>query len=106
MFKLFTLAALAAIVSAAPGGHGDAKCNTGDIQCCDTVDNAHNKDVSDALGLLNIIVQDVNVPIGLNCDSISVIGVGGNSCTQQPVCCENKFNSLAAIGCTPVNVNL
>ncbi|ESK88576.1 hydrophobin 2 [Moniliophthora roreri MCA 2997] len=107
MYKLFTLVALASVVVATPGGHDGAKCNTGDIQCCQTVDNAHNKDISHALGLLDIVVQDLNIPIGLNCNPISVIGIGGNSCTQQPVCCdENNFNGLVALGCTPINVNL
>ncbi|EEB91131.1 hypothetical protein MPER_10560 [Moniliophthora perniciosa FA553] len=102
MFKLFALAALTSVVVAT----GSSKCNTGDIQCCNTVDKASNKDIQKLLGLLNIGVQDLNVPIGLNCNPISVIGVGGNSCTQQPVCCEkNNFNGLVAIGCTPINVN-
>ncbi|GAB88060.1 hypothetical protein GORBP_124_00010, partial [Gordonia rubripertincta NBRC 101908] len=54
-----------------------------------------------------IVVQGVNIPIGLTCDPISVIGIGGNSCTAQPVCCENNnFNGVVALGCTPVNLNL
>ncbi|ESK88584.1 hydrophobin 2 [Moniliophthora roreri MCA 2997] len=111
MYKLLTLAALTSLALAVPTpgghGHGGSKCNTGDIQCCNTVDNSHNKDIEKLLGLLNIGVQDLNVPIGLNCNPISVIGIGGNSCTQQPVCCDdNNFNGLVAVGCTPVNVNL
>uniref|UniRef100_A0A0W0EYS5 Hydrophobin n=1 Tax=Moniliophthora roreri TaxID=221103 RepID=A0A0W0EYS5_MONRR len=107
MYKLFTLAALASVVVAAPGGHDGAKCNTGDIQCCNTVDNAHNKDIAKQLGLLGLVIQDLNIPIGLNCNPISVIGIGGNSCTQQPVCCDNNnFNGVVALGCTPINVNL
>ncbi|ESK88581.1 hydrophobin [Moniliophthora roreri MCA 2997] len=108
MYKLFTLAALTSVVVAAPHGSPVAQCNTGPIQCCNTVNNIQNEDVTNALGLLNIVVQDLNVPIGLNCDPISaVVGIGGNSCSQQPVCCENNnFNGLVAIGCTPINLNL
>ncbi|ESK88582.1 hydrophobin [Moniliophthora roreri MCA 2997] len=107
MFKLFILAALASVVVAAPYGSPVAQCNTGPMQCCNIVDNAQNHDVSNALGLLNIVVQDLNVPIGLNCDPISVVGLGGNACSQQPVCCENNnFNGLVAIGCTPINLNV
>ncbi|ESK87626.1 hydrophobin 1 [Moniliophthora roreri MCA 2997] len=117
MYKLFTvatLATLATFVAAAPTydpyGHHDtpvAKCNTGDVQCCNTVDNAHNKDIALLASLLGIVVQDANVPIGIQCNPIDVIGISGNSCTQQPVCCdENNFNGLVAVGCTPVNVNV
>ncbi|EEB92932.1 hypothetical protein MPER_08483, partial [Moniliophthora perniciosa FA553] len=65
MYKLITLAALTTLALAVPtpGGHGGAKCNTGDVQCCNTVDNAHNKDIEKLLGLLNIGVQDINVPV-------------------------------------------
>ncbi|KAJ3512144.1 hypothetical protein NLJ89_g3695 [Agrocybe chaxingu] len=59
------------------------------------------------LGLLGLVVQPINAIVGLTCNPISVIGIGGNSCTAQPVCCQNNsFNGLIAIGCTPVNLNL
>ncbi|ESK81797.1 hydrophobin [Moniliophthora roreri MCA 2997] len=86
MYKLFTLAALVSVVVAAPGGHDGRRKG------------------SRAPG---VVVQDLNIPIGVQCNPISVIGVGGNSCTQQPVCCDNNnFNGVVAIGCTPINVNL
>ncbi|ESK88579.1 hydrophobin [Moniliophthora roreri MCA 2997] len=112
MYKLFTLAALASVVAASlhgsPHGSPVAECNTGPVQCCNIVDNFENEDVANALGLVGVVVQDLNIPIGVNCVPISaVIGIGGNSCSQQPVCCEeNNFNGLVALGCTPINANL
>ncbi|KAK7054482.1 hypothetical protein VNI00_003680 [Paramarasmius palmivorus] len=108
MYKALIIATLASLAVATPApGKPSSQCDVGEVQCCNNVAKAGDPKVSDALGLLDIIVQDVNVPIGLNCDPITVIGVSGTSCAAQPVCCEkNNFNGLIAIGCTPINVNV
>ncbi|KJA15217.1 hypothetical protein HYPSUDRAFT_149463 [Hypholoma sublateritium FD-334 SS-4] len=83
------------------------QCNTGNLQCCNSVQSASSGSVSHLLGILGIVVANPNVPVGVTCSSISAIGVSGESCNAQPVCCENnKFNGLIAIGCSPVNLNL
>ncbi|KAK0200381.1 hydrophobin-251 [Desarmillaria ectypa] len=59
------------------------------------------------LGLLGVVVGSVGVDVGITCSPLSVIGVGGNSCSAQTVCCaNNSFNGVVAIGCTPINVGL
>ncbi|KAK7041860.1 sc3 hydrophobin [Paramarasmius palmivorus] len=84
-----------------------SQCNTGPVQCCNTVQSADSNPVSVILALLGVVLQDLNVQVGLTCTPITVIGAGGNSCTASPVCCENNtFNGLIAIGCVPVNINL
>nr|ABA46363.1 hydrophobin 1 [Heterobasidion annosum] len=85
-----------------------SQCNTGDAQCCNSVQSATAPAVTSLLGLLGIVLEDINVLVGLSCDPISVIGVGGGAnCVQQPVCCENNnFNGLINIGCTPINIFL
>ncbi|EJC98287.1 hydrophobin-315, partial [Fomitiporia mediterranea MF3/22] len=84
-----------------------SQCNTGPIQCCNSVTSPDDPAASTLLGLLGVVVQGVDVLVGITCSPISVIGVGGNSCNAQPVCCENNsFNGLIAIGCVPVNINL
>ncbi|KAF6756238.1 hydrophobin-251 [Ephemerocybe angulata] len=94
-----TLVALATLAA--------AQCNTGPVQCCNSVQRADEPSVAKLLGLLGIVVQDVTIPIGVTCSPISVIGVPGNSCNAQPVCCtNNSFNGVVAIGCTPININL
>ncbi|EJD00400.1 hydrophobin-251 [Fomitiporia mediterranea MF3/22] len=106
--KLVTIASLAILAVATPtpvpqGG----SCNTGAIQCCNSVQSADSPAVAGLLGLLGIVVQDVTAQVGVTCTPISVIGVGGNSCNAQPVCCENNsFNGVVALGCTPINLNL
>ncbi|EJD00318.1 hydrophobin 2 [Fomitiporia mediterranea MF3/22] len=83
------------------------QCNTGPIQCCQSVQPASSSAASTLLGLLGIVLQDLTVDVGLTCSPISVIGLGGNDCNASPVCCENNsFNGLIAIGCVPININL
>ena len=74
---LFTLA-VAAVAAATPTRR-QTGCSTGPIQCCNSVQNAGAPAVAGLLGLLGIVLQDVNVPVGLTCSPISVIGVPGNS---------------------------
>ncbi|KAF5346289.1 hypothetical protein D9758_011495 [Tetrapyrgos nigripes] len=82
-----------------------SQCNTGPIQCCNSVDKAGSSAVTPLLGLLGVVIQDLNVLVGVTCSPISVIGVGGDSCSAHPVCCENNnFKGLIAIGCVPVSL--
>ncbi|KAF5363307.1 hypothetical protein D9756_000200 [Leucocoprinus leucothites] len=107
-FKLSALVAAALATSAIAGGPtGGNSCSTGPVQCCNTVTKASDPAASKILGLLGVVVQDLNVLVGLTCTPITVIGAGGNSCTAQTVCCENNsFNGVIAIGCTPININV
>ncbi|TFK35245.1 hydrophobin, partial [Crucibulum laeve] len=81
--------------------------STGTVQCCNSVQAASSTGVAALLGLLGIVVQDVTALVGLTCSPISVIGIGGNSCTAQTVCCEdNSFHGIVALGCTPISLGL
>nr|CAC86002.1 hydrophobin 1 [Dictyonema glabratum] len=83
------------------------QCNTGPVQCCDSVQNSNDKEIANLLGFLGIVTGGDEVPIGVTCSPISVAGgTGSNSCTAQPVCCQNNtFNGVVAIGCNPININ-
>ncbi|KAF9528293.1 hydrophobin 1 [Crepidotus variabilis] len=117
-FKLATLVSLtiASFAAATPlvarGGDGGSppptsQCNTGSVQCCNSVQSANSGAAAGLLALLGVVVQDVTAQVGITCSPISAVGIGGNSCSSQPVCCQNNnFNGVVAIGCTPVNVNL
>ncbi|KAK0469244.1 hydrophobin [Desarmillaria tabescens] len=85
-----------------------SQCSTGPVQCCDSVQSSKSGGlVATLLGLLGINLGSADVPVGLTCSPLSVIGIGGNSCSAQTVCCENNsFNGLIAIGCTPINIGL
>ncbi|KAF8167115.1 fungal hydrophobin-domain-containing protein [Crassisporium funariophilum] len=93
----------------------DSQCNTGDILCCDSVQDASSPTVGMILSLIAgpdvcsnpNLFQGSTGKAGLTCSPLSVIGVGGSSCSAQPVCCtNNSFNGVIALGCTPVNLNL
>ncbi|EIW61083.1 hydrophobin 1 [Trametes versicolor FP-101664 SS1] len=81
-------------------------CSTGALQCCDSTETAGSAAGAALLGLLGIVVQDVNVLLGVNCSPITVIGVGaGSSCSAQAVCCEDdSHGGLVSIGCVPVTL--
>ncbi|ESK84166.1 hydrophobin [Moniliophthora roreri MCA 2997] len=84
-----------------------SQCNTGPVQCCNSVQSASSAPAATLLGLLNIVLSNLNVLVGITCSPISVLGVGGTGCNAQPVCCQNNsFNGIVAIGCVPVNINL
>ncbi|KAF9562985.1 fungal hydrophobin, partial [Agrocybe pediades] len=78
-------------------------CNTGDISCCNTVMQVSKHEM--LLGLLGLVLPTVTGLIGLNCSPLNILGIGGNSCSAQPVCCtNNQFNGLINLGCTPINI--
>ncbi|KAJ3512705.1 hypothetical protein NLJ89_g3374 [Agrocybe chaxingu] len=108
-FKLFTaaLAATASLAAATAIPAAANQCNTGPIQCCNQTGTAKDTAIAKILGLLGVVVGDITAIVGVNCNPITVIGAGGNSCTAQPVCCtNNSFNGLIALGCIPININL
>ncbi|KAJ8515833.1 hypothetical protein ONZ45_g6791 [Pleurotus djamor] len=73
------------------------QCSTGPIQCCNSIHNAGL--LSGLLGVLGIVLPDLNVLLGLGCVSL------GSSCSAQTVCCEQtNVHGLIAIGCTPIDI--
>ncbi|KAF5342723.1 hypothetical protein D9758_015867 [Tetrapyrgos nigripes] len=81
------------------------QCNTGNTLCCKRTSTAGLEGL--LLGLLGIIGIHPDTKVGVTCSPLSIIGIGGNSCTQQPVCCDkNWFNGAIATGCNPININL
>ncbi|KAL4071861.1 fungal hydrophobin-domain-containing protein [Scleroderma yunnanense] len=107
---LFALA-LTAVTTAVPHsrGHEDGgHCNTGNLTCCNAVQSAEDPQTSQIAGILNIPISALNGNIGIACLSLDILALlNQQSCTQQPVCCENtEANGLVGIGCIPINLNL
>ncbi|TFK39699.1 hydrophobin-251 [Crucibulum laeve] len=104
---LFAAASMAVLVAASPVP-GGSQCSTGPVQCCNSVQDASSADAKKALaGLAGILLGPITGQVGLTCSPITAIGLGGNSCNAQTVCCSgNNFNGLVALGCTPINVGL
>ncbi|KAF9038662.1 fungal hydrophobin-domain-containing protein [Panaeolus papilionaceus] len=101
------LLAAASVLPRTDGSGPSNQCNTGSLQCCNSTQLATSSSIAGLLGLLGVVVGSVTGLVGVTCSPISVVGISGNSCSAQPVCCtNNSFNGLIALGCTPVNLNL
>ncbi|PPR08034.1 hypothetical protein CVT24_010833 [Panaeolus cyanescens] len=84
----------------------DYSCNSGPVQCCNSLNDVSNVDATNIAALIGVAVSDLTGQIGLQCNPVTVIGVGaGANCASAPVCCEKNFqNQLVGINCTPITV--
>lgn len=71
--KLAVITSLALLAVASPTTQASSgQCNTGKLQCCQSVQSSSTPGVSSLLGLLGVVLGGVNVPVGLTCSPISV----------------------------------
>ncbi|KAI0350766.1 fungal hydrophobin [Trametes cingulata] len=109
-FTAFTALAILAAATPAPNDSAlearQSGCATGTLQCCNSVQSADSAAIAPILAALGVVLQDVNVPVGLTCSPISVVGVGdANACSANTVCCDdNSFGGLLSIGCLPASL--
>ncbi|KZT01884.1 fungal hydrophobin [Laetiporus sulphureus 93-53] len=90
----------AATTPRSPPSSFGGQCNTGSLRCCDTVGDASDPGI---VGLVGDLLDGVSGLVGIGCSPV----VGGDTCTNTPVCCENDiFAGLINIGCVAVNTNL
>ncbi|KAI0755658.1 hypothetical protein C8Q74DRAFT_1222051 [Fomes fomentarius] len=82
------------LAAANPINTHNSTCSSGPVQCCDTTALAGSPKGADALKGIHVVVEDVNVLLGLQCMPISIIGVGiGGSCNNQAVCCQDNSHT-------------
>jgi hypothetical protein len=108
VLALLTTASL--ILSTSAGAAGE--CNTGVIQCCQSLHQSQCEVGSLLAGLVGANIQDVNADVGFNCSPLSVAAVDGGAdwyvdpdvggglilikiffcflSATQPVCCEEN----------------
>ncbi|KAF7342266.1 Hydrophobin 2 [Mycena venus] len=73
-------------------------------QCCSSVQSSSSSAVSAVAALLGLDLSGLNVPIGLSCSPITVIG---NNCGGTTVTCdapEKEWGGLIAINCIPITL--
>ncbi|OJT14174.1 Fruiting body protein SC1 [Trametes pubescens] len=100
MFARFAAIALALPLLAAA-----QNCNTGPIQCCNSVESSSSDAGTALLSLLGVAVGNIVGQIGLQCSPLSVVGVGSEACGAHPVCCQNNnVGGLISVGCIPVEL--
>jgi len=71
-------------------------------QCCTSVQSSSSSAASAVAALLGLDLSGLDVPVGLGCSAITVIG---NNCGGTTVTCdapEDEWNGLIAINCIPI----
>ncbi|KAI0363802.1 hydrophobin [Pilatotrama ljubarskyi] len=103
---LLALSSLAILAVATPAPNASLACNTAPIQCCNQVLPAGSPAVAPLLDAVGVVVQDLDLPIGVVCSPITGVGVGtGSACSAVTVCCEdNSHGGLLSIGCLPASL--
>ncbi|KAF4584560.1 hypothetical protein EYR40_004559 [Pleurotus pulmonarius] len=107
--QTFIITALAAFAVASPlqARTGDNKCNTGPVQCCNSVQKSDSAEVKKLASLLALDIEGVVGEVGLHCSPVLAVVGGAPTCSGQTVCCDNAhFNGLVNVGCSPINVGL
>ncbi|KAF4562644.1 hypothetical protein EYR40_009872 [Pleurotus pulmonarius] len=101
------VAAIAAVAAASPlAARTDSKCNTGPVQCCNSMKSKDSSEGKLVASLLHLDIGGVTGELGLQCSPVASL-LGGSKCSGQTVCCDNtKFNGLVNVGCTPINIGL
>ncbi|KII84815.1 hypothetical protein PLICRDRAFT_32095 [Plicaturopsis crispa FD-325 SS-3] len=114
----FAFVLLAAFAAATPWGDGEptktvtvtapastatepaSACTATNQKCCQSTADSDSAAASSILGLLGVVLEGVEVLVGLNCVSIV-----GNACSATAVCCEdNSYGNLISIGCVPITL--
>jgi len=72
--QLFTIASLTTLAVATPTGGGDHAPPGPNDRCCEETTTASDPDAAKALGAIGVILQDLDVIVGLNCSPITVVG--------------------------------
>ncbi|KAN0094593.1 Fungal hydrophobin domain containing protein [Tylopilus felleus] len=107
---LFSVVALAGIASALPSAlkvrSSSSECDTGSIQCCNSVQSSDTEVIDELFGFLGLPLPAAGTQVGFTCSPITVGGTSsGSSCTSQPVCCNgDTFNGIST-GCSPITIN-
>ncbi|KAJ7128650.1 hypothetical protein C8R44DRAFT_851006 [Mycena epipterygia] len=73
-------------------------------QCCSSVQSSSSSSVSGVAALLGLDLSGLDVPVGLGCSPITVIG---NNCGGTSVTCDapqEAWGSLIAINCIPITL--
>ncbi|KAI0668049.1 fungal hydrophobin-domain-containing protein [Trametes maxima] len=102
--RLLTISTFTILAAAIPMPDAGPTCGTSPIQCCDQLLPASDALASTLLGLVGVVVEDLSLPIGITCTSITGVGVGsGSACSSNVVCCDNNAHgTLISIGCIPI----
>ncbi|KAK7683798.1 hypothetical protein QCA50_013174 [Cerrena zonata] len=107
ILTMITISLSMILAEATPTRRDIPQCTAASLLCCQSVLPASDPVMSTLLGLLGIVVLPVSTKCGVQCDPVSVIGLGGNPCKANLVCCDNtSLLPIVAIGCAPIAISL
>ncbi|KAJ7364722.1 hydrophobin 2 [Mycena albidolilacea] len=72
--------------------------------CCASVVDSSSAAASAVAGVLGLDLTGLNIPVGLSCSAITVVG---NNCGSTSVTCdapEQEWGGLLAINCLPITL--
>ncbi|KAI0033490.1 fungal hydrophobin [Vararia minispora EC-137] len=104
MFARLSVVALLAAALAIAAPQTSTSCNSGSTQCCNSIQPASSQQAADLLSLIGVNLQGLNIPIGIDCTPINVLGIGSNSCQQQVACCQGGTSGTIGLGCVPIGI--
>jgi Fungal hydrophobin len=103
--RLFTVVVALALFTgslAAPTEVAYEQCNGGTVQCCNSTQDTKNfnQEAKSVLAsFLDVDIKQITGTLGVQCTGVNVLAVGGGqTCTQQKVCCSNNnFSKLYVV---------
>jgi Fungal hydrophobin len=83
------------------------QCNGGTVQCCNSTQDTKNfnQEAKGALAsLLKVDIKQITGTLGVQCTGVNVLAIGGGqTCTQQKVCCSNNNFSKLYVVVSPMD---
>ncbi|KAF5345568.1 hypothetical protein D9757_013447 [Collybiopsis confluens] len=79
-------------------------CSTGAVQCCNTLTTANDPAAANILGSLGVVLKDLNVGVGLDCDNVALAAIlsGGWWTCLRWLCPQSSFKpSPTVLGYQP-----
>ncbi|KAJ7053479.1 hydrophobin [Mycena amicta] len=104
MFRKLAFFALISLAAAIPNNPPPPVTPPTSPQCCASVVSSTNTVASIVAAVVGLDLSGLNVPIGLSCSPITVIG---NNCGSTTVNCDSpqeSWGGLIAINCLPITL--
>ncbi|KAF8128626.1 hypothetical protein EV363DRAFT_1297622 [Boletus edulis] len=88
LFSVIALVGVATAVPTALEARTSSTCNSGSVNCCQSVQSSSSSVIIELFGFLGLPMPAGNTQIGLTCSPVTLGGTStGSICTQQTVCC-------------------
>ncbi|KAJ7477962.1 POH2 hydrophobin [Mycena galericulata] len=103
MFAKLSVVVTSTLAAAIPNNPPPVTPPTSD-QCCDSVVSSSSTAASVVAALLGLDLTGLDIPVGLSCSPITVIG---NNCGGTTVVCDapdTSFGGLISLNCIPITL--